>query len=127
MERDIEATPSAPLRRWKRGWFSAWSLIDYGRSLAKVCIFAVVMVFSFGLIYLLDMVLGWGLIDYPGSRRSWLTPFFYSIVTLAKLRFGDISPQHWLGEVIVIVEVLLGYVTLALLLSILVNKVARRG
>ncbi len=38
-----------------------------------------------------------------------------------------ITSRHWLGEIIVVVEVVLGYVTLGIALSILANKVARRS
>jgi hypothetical protein len=65
--------------------------------------------------------------DYSGSSKSWLTPFYYSLVTYTTLGFGDITPQHWLGEIIVIIEVVLGYMTLGLLLTILANNVARRS
>ncbi len=72
----------------------------------------------FGIIYFFDMNLNWGLMDYSGSAQSWITPFYYSIVTYTTLGFGDITPQHWIGEIIVVVEVVLGYTTLGLLLAI---------
>ena len=106
---------------------AAWSLIDYGRSFAKAGLSAAVMAVLFAIVYWLDMVLEWGLVDYSSSSGSWLSPFYYSIVTYSTLGFGDITPRHWIGEVIVIVEVVFGYLTLGLLLSILANKVARRG
>jgi hypothetical protein len=56
-----------------------------------------------------------------------LSPFYYSFVTYTTLGFGDIVPNDWIGEIIVVAEVVIGYVTLGLLLSILANKVARRG
>jgi hypothetical protein len=105
----------------------AWKLIDYGRSLAKPAIIAGVLSMLFGVIYTLDMRLDWALMDYSGSSESWLTPFYYSLVTYTTLGFGDITPQHWLGEIIVIIEVVLGYMTLGLLLTILANNVARRS
>ena len=82
---------------------------------------------AYGVFYAFDMMLGWGLMNYSNSAQSWLTPFYYSIVTYTTLGFGDITPKHWLGEIIVISEVIMGYVTLGLLLSILANKVARRS
>ncbi len=105
----------------------AWSLIDYGRGLARLGAYALVIALGFGLIYTLDMRIGWGLMDYSGSAESWLSPFYYSIVTYTTLGFGDITPKHWLGEIIVMIEVVLGYVTLGMLLSILADRVARRS
>jgi hypothetical protein len=105
----------------------SWKLIDYGRSLAKPALIAIVLSAVFGVVYTLDLRLDWGLMDYSGSSESWLTPFYYSLVTYTTLGFGDITPQHWLGEIIVIVEVVLGYMTLGLLLTILSNNVARRS
>ncbi len=67
------------------------------------------------------------LIDYSSSAQSWFSPFYYSIVTYTTLGFGDITPQHWIGEIIVVAEVVLGYTTLGLLLSILANRVARQS
>ena len=52
---------------------------------------------------------------------------YFSFTTLTTLGFGDITPQHWLGEIIVVVEVILGYTTLGLILAILANRVARQA
>ena len=127
MRDSITNTPSPALRRLKQMLFSAWGLIDYGRSLARAAMYAFLLSLLYGSVYLLDLRLGWGLMNYANSAQSWLTPFYYSIVTYTTLGFGDITPKHWLGEIIVISEVLLGYVTLGLLMSILANKVARRS
>ncbi|UCG23923.1 MAG: pentapeptide repeat-containing protein [Chloroflexota bacterium] len=127
MEHNIDQTPSPTSRRLKRLMFSGWRRIDYGRSLTKPFSYAIILAMLFGVVYLFDMRLSWGLMDYSGSAQSWITPFYYSIVTYTTLGFGDITPQHWLGEVIVVIEVILGYTTLGLLLSILANRVARQS
>jgi uncharacterized protein YjbI with pentapeptide repeats len=127
LERRIEATPSPVGRTWRRFWFRAWGLIDYGRGLARLGTYALTLALAFGVLYSLDMRLGWGLMDYSSSAGSWLSPFYYSIVTYTTLGFGDITPKHWIGEIIVVVEVVLGYVTLGMLLSILADRVARRS
>ena len=108
-------------------FFAGWGLIDYGRSLTKTAGYALGLSLCYGFVYMLDMLLGWGLMNYSNSAESWLTPYYYSIVTYTTLGFGDITPKHWVGEIIVISEVILGYITLSLLLSILANKVARRS
>ncbi len=123
----IEETPSPGIRRWKRFWFNAWSLIDYGRSLGRLAICAFAVTMFFGLIFHLDSFMGWGFFDLPTSADSPLTPYYFSIVTFTRLGSGGITPLHWVGEVVLIFERILGYVTLGLLLSILANKVARRS
>jgi hypothetical protein len=127
MEHNIAQTPSPRKRKMMELMFSFWKRIDYGRSLTKPFLYAIVLSALFGVIYLFDMKLSWGLMDYSGSAQSWITPFYYSIVTYTTLGFGDITPQHWLGEIIVVVEVILGYTTLGLILSILANRVARQA
>jgi hypothetical protein len=111
----------------RRFLFKVWQLIGYGRSLGRLALYAFVLAMAFGVLYSFDQALAWGLMDYSGSAGSPLTPFYYSIVTYTTLGFGDITPQHWLGEVIIVIEVLLGYTTLGLLLAILGNRVARQS
>ncbi len=85
------------------------------------------MTFVFGLIFHLDVGLGWDFFDLPDSVDSPLTPYYYSIVTFTRLGSGGIAPTHWVGEIVLICERILGYVALGLLLSILANRVARRS
>jgi len=127
LEAAIEETPSATSRRWKRFWFDAWGLIDHGRSLGKLALGATLVILAFGALIQLDAARAWHLFSIPGSHRTPLTPYYHSVVTFTRLGSAGITPTHWIGEVALQVERLLGYVTLALLLSILVNKVARRG
>jgi hypothetical protein len=126
-ERSIERTHSPLRRRLMRLVFGAWGLIDYGRSLTRLAAYAGLVALAFGLVYFLDRALGWELLDFSSSADSGLSPFYYSVVTYTTLGFGDITPRHWIGEIVVVTEVILGYITLGMLLSILANKVARRG
>jgi uncharacterized protein YjbI with pentapeptide repeats len=127
LKQSIEETPNSFSKKTKQIGFFLWSLFDYGRSLLKVCFFALLIALGFATVYYFDMYLNLGIIDYSSSAQSWFTPFYYSIVTYSTLGFGDITPSHWFGEIVVVIEVILGYVTLGLLLSILANKVARRS
>jgi len=127
LEVAIDETPSPARRRWKRFWFSAWSLIDYGRSLGKLALGAFVVTMFFGAIFHLDSIFGWQFFEFPGSVDSPLTPYYFSVVTYTRLGSGGIIPTHWVGEIVLVCERILGYVTLGLLLSILANKVARRS
>ena len=127
LEVAIDETPSTARRRWKRFWFSAWGLIDYGRSLGKLALGAFIVTMFFGVIFHLDSIFGWRFFSLPTSADSPLTPYYYSIVTYTRLGSGGITPTHWVGEIVLICERILGYVTLGLLLSILANRVARRS
>ena len=53
--------------------------------------------------------------------------FYYSIVTFTTLGFGDITPKTLTAEILVTIEVILGYIMLGGLISILANKLARRS
>lgn len=105
----------------------AWGLIDHGRSLLKVGIYAMIISAIYGLIYTCDIAFGWGMMDYSNSAGTWFTPFYYSLVTYTTLGFGDVTADSLIGEMLVISEVVVGYFTLGLLLSILANTVARRS
>jgi hypothetical protein len=73
------------------------------------------------------MNLAWGMMDYSNSANTWFTPFYYSLVTYTTLGYGDVTANSLIGEMLVISEVVVGYFTLGLLLSILANTIARRS
>lgn len=127
LEISIRLSEESFAKKLKLAAFKGWELIDFGRSLSKPSLFGAGAALLFGLIFLADMYLSWGLIDFSGSAQSLLTPFYFSVVTFTTLGYGDVLPIHWIGEALVIIEVVLGYSTLGLLLSILANKVARRS
>ena len=127
LEISIHSTVHPLHKKLKIIAFKTWEWIDFGRSLAKPTMYGTAIAVFFGLIFLLDMYLAWGLIDFSSSSQSPLTPFYFSIVTFTTLGYGDVLPTSWIGEILVIFEVVLGYSTLGLLLSILANKVARRS
>ena len=127
MEIMIDRLPDGKLKHLEARLFRLWGLIDYGRSLAKVTFYAFLIASLYALLYTLDMSLGWGLMDYSNSAQSWFTPFYYSIVTYTTLGFGDVTANNWIGEIVIISEVIVGYFTLGLILSILANNIARRS
>ena len=102
--------------------YQVWKLTsDCGRSIRRwtVVIFAVTAVFA--LLYsLVGLSVG---VHEPGL----ITYFYYSVVTLTTLGYGDIVPTTSLGQVLVIAEVCVGYMMLGGLISIFANKMARRG
>lgn len=114
-------------RRAELFLFSAWGLIDHGRSLLKVALYAFVIATIYGVFYTLDMAYDWQIMDYSSSAKTWFTPFYYSVVTYTTLGFGDVTADSLFGEILVISEVIFGYFTLGLLLAILANTIARRS
>jgi hypothetical protein len=127
LRNSIDQTPSKIARKWKLLGFKAWGLIDFGRSLGKLALGALMVALVFGLIFHLDAVFGWNFFDYPTTVDSILTPYYFSVVTYTRLGSGGVTPTHWVGEIVLVTERILGFVTLGLLLSILANRVARRS
>ncbi len=115
---------------WARCRFNIWRWSDYGRSFGRVFLFSFVVVALFGFIfsYGRSAIDGSGMLHYSDTTpNSWLTPFYYSIVTFTTLGFGDVTPCTTVGQIVVILEVIFGYITLGLLVSILANRFARRS
>ena len=127
LESSILALPIGYTKTIEILMFKAWGLFDHGRSLLKVGIYAFLIATLYGVIYSFDMRLHWGMMDYSNSAQSWFTPFYYSMVTYTTLGYGDVTAENVYGEILVISEVVLGYFTLGLLLSIIANTIARRS
>ncbi|MBN2410703.1 pentapeptide repeat-containing protein [candidate division KSB1 bacterium] len=108
---------------WRSLIFKFWGLIDYGRSLSRVALFALFIATVFGFIYMLSP----DMLAIRHQEDWWFSPFYYSIVTYTTLGFGDITPATKPGMILVTIEVIFGYLTLGLLVSILANLVARRS
>jgi uncharacterized protein YjbI with pentapeptide repeats len=123
-DQDFLDTLEAQLKGTRRMFlFRAWGLIDYGRSLLRVAAISFGLAAVYGGIYRIFP----GILDYSGSARSWFTLFYFSIVTYTTLGFGDVKPANLAGEIVVSSEVILGYTTLGLLLSVLAQSIARRS
>jgi uncharacterized protein YjbI with pentapeptide repeats len=97
-----------------------WITSDCGRSVARWCFWTFLLSFMFGLAYMFVEV------DY-GEFRTWLSPFYYSVVTMTSLGYGDIVPASTSAQMIAMTEVITGYVMLGGLLSIFANKMSRRA
>lgn len=98
-----------------------WLTSDCGRSFLRWAGWTGLVVVLFAFLF--------GLVDiqYGLHDSSFLTRLYYSVVTLTTLGYGDIVPLSATGKVLVILEVILGYLTLGGLISILANKMARRA
>jgi hypothetical protein len=68
---------------------------------------------------------------YDGGKKvrepTWFTYIYFSVVTFTTLGFGDVTPINTAGEVLLTIEVILGYIMLGGLISIFANKLARRS
>lgn len=64
---------------------------------------------------------------YEGEQIEWYDALYFSIVTFTTLGFGDIVASNILARIIVMIEVILGYIMLGGLISILATKIARRS
>ena len=123
-DQDFIDTLEAHLKGTRRmALFRAWGLIDYGRSLLRVAAISFGLAAIYGVIYRIFPQI----LDYKDSANTWFTPYYFSIVTYTTLGFGDVRPATLAGEIIVSSEVILGYTTLGLLLSVLAQSIARRS
>lgn len=107
-----------------------WLLFaDCGRSFLRWALWSLILAELFAIIF--------GLFHYfdPSSFKSEVISFswpgisllYYSIVTFTTLGFGDIVPQIPVLQIVIIIEVILGYIMLGGLISILANVLARRS
>lgn len=103
--------------------YRIWSTTsNCGRSLARwfVWIMAIVVLFSIFYASLWE-----GMADHP--EFTIVAPFYYSVVTITTLGYGDLVPLSSAIRIVAMCEVFVGYVMLGGLLSIFNNKMARRG
>lgn len=101
--------------------YKIWSITsDCGRSLKLWCLWI------FGIVMLFSVLYAFSGVDY-GKHDNWIGPFYYSVVTITTLGYGDIVPATPVARIIAICEVFIGYIMLGGLLSIFTNKMARRG
>jgi uncharacterized protein YjbI with pentapeptide repeats len=93
---------------------------DCGRSMSRWLLLIALQVLLFAWLYTLVGI------DY-GKHETWLSPLYFSVVTLTSLGFGDIIPASTGGQILAMAEVLMGYLMLGGLISIFSNRVARRA
>ena len=97
-----------------------WVTSDCGRSLSRWGLWTATLVLFFAWLYTLVGI------DY-GSYPTYLSPLYYSVVTLTTLGYGDVLPKTPTAQVLAMLEVVTGYVMLGGLLSIFSSKMARRA
>ncbi len=97
-----------------------WLTSDCGRSLSRWSLWTLAIAIAFGFAFTAVHV------DY-GDHATWLSPFYFSLVTLTTLGYGDVLPASEAAQALAMAEVSLGYMMLGGLISIFSNKLARRG
>lgn len=109
------------MSRWSNAVYLAWKITsDCGRSLTRWAGLTLVMAIGFALAYTqVD-------IDY-GDYETTLSPLYFSVVTLTTLGYGDVLPASLGAQIVVLVEVIMGYLMLGGLLSIFATKMGRRA
>lgn len=108
--------------RLNRALYTVWWLTsDCGRSIWRWCALIAFLTFLYAALFsMVD-------IHYGAHDGSWLTRIYFSVVTLTTLGYGDVTPSSAAAKLVVMAEVVTGYVMLGGLLSIFSNKIARRG
>ena len=97
-----------------------WATSDCGRSFTRWSLWTVLIMCLFGIAFQFVQM------DY-GDYQTPLSSFYYSVVTLTTLGYGDVLPASLPAQVLAMAEVVIGYVMLGGLLSIFANKMARRA
>ncbi|WP_319408811.1 pentapeptide repeat-containing protein [uncultured Desulfosarcina sp.] len=97
-----------------------WLFIsDCGQSFFRWTIVSLIICLIFGFIYsnITESFI------LSGERtRSVFSFYYYSVVTFTTLGFGDIVPNNMWSEIVVTIEVILGYIMLGGLISIFATK-----
>ncbi len=130
---------SHPFLQWPSKAF--WTLSDYGSSTVRLICCFLVFAAIFAVIYLIPTtapswtpdvltmdceplianleVVGDDSASHVSGWRLAFRAFYFSIVTMTTLGFGDMyaNPNNWLGHVLLMVQVLIGYVLLGALIT----------
>ena len=107
--------------RWTQLLYRLWSLTsDCGRSVTRWAACTAAIVLAFASLY---TTVG---ISY-GAHETWLSPLYFSVVTMTTLGYGDVLPSSVMGQVVAMCQVITGYVMLGGLLSIFSSKMASRA
>ncbi|MDJ0498763.1 MAG: pentapeptide repeat-containing protein [Acidimicrobiia bacterium] len=101
--------------------YQIWSITsDCGRSFGRWAIWTALIAALFAFGY------GFVEIDY-GDYETALSPLYYSVVTMTTLGYGDALPASTGGQIMAMVQVVIGYVMLGGVLSIFATKMGRRA
>lgn len=108
----------------RRICFFWWLTADCGRSVSRWAGWSVFIAMVFALIY---YSLGPHYFASTYLEFNLQNMIYYSVVTFTTLGFGDITPKTTEAAMLVMVEVIIGYVMLGGLITIFASKLSRRG
>ncbi len=95
-----------------------WWMSDYGRSTGRIaaCFFVLAALFAIAYLASPSMLMVNGKV---GDVRGPLHALYFSVVTMTTLGFGDIhaNPDSRVGQILLMFQVLLGYILLAALVT----------
>ena len=101
-----------------------WWMTGYGSSTANIIYYFVVLAYLFGSLYFFLELTGCGVVEGLGVAgmpwyHTWLRGLYFSVVTMTTLGFGDLYAMKtsYLGHVLLMVQVILGYVLLGALVT----------
>ena len=97
-----------------------WLTSDCGRSFGRWVLWTAAIAALFAFAY------GFVDIDY-GAYETSLSPLYYSVVTMTTLGYGDVLPASTSGQIVAMIQVVIGYVMLGGVLSIFATKMGRRA
>ena len=107
-----------PFKAWPVRIF--WEISDYGGSLGRIVTVFFALAFVFAIAYRLwpEFII---FNNQSGIRdfQSFWHALYFSVVTMTTLGFGDIAanPNSWLGQTLLMVQVILGYILLGALIT----------
>lgn len=93
---------------------------DCGRSLARWGAMTVMVALTFAVLYTVVEI------DY-GTNETTLSPLYFSVVTITTLGYGDALPKSMTAQVLVMLQVAIGYMMLGGVLSIFATRMGRRA
>lgn len=101
--------------------YAVWKATsDCGRSVGRWATVTLMVAVFFATLYtMVD-------IDY-GQNRTALSPLYFSVVTITTLGYGDALPRSLVAQILVMVEVAVGYMMLGGVLSIFATRMGRRA
>ncbi len=95
-----------------------WSISDYGLRTWRIILWfsGLAIVFAFAYFLRPNCIMVNGSV---GEIRGFVHALYFSVVTMTTLGFGDIAanPDSWQGQVLLMVQVILGYVLLGALVT----------
>lgn len=95
-----------------------WSISDYGLRTWRIILwfFGLAIVFAFAYFFWPNCIMVYGSV---GEITGFVHALYFSVVTMTTLGFGDIAanPDSWQGQVLLMVQVIFGYVLLGALVT----------